>query len=116
MPAPARKASPRKIAPATAARREVKAEGGESSIIKVPYRGDTFEITRDHLGSWKVWSLNRLHNQQKMVETLNDLVFAILGRTDAARFIALAKPGDDFESSCNEFLTALNKASNVPNS
>lgn len=117
MPAQPRKTTARKPTAAVAARRQVRAENGKPAPLEVPFRGEKFEITLDHLGS------ARFYMRQKYLEQFGvnadgvvNMLFELLGKADSARFIALCGPGDTIFDAAAEFMTAVNKAGNVPNS
>lgn len=121
MPAQPRKsAQPRKAAKkataAVRARREVRNEGGKVPPLSVKFRGETFEIPRDRLGSARVLLRIQHFRQELTVATSSKLLFDLLGSADSARFIDTCEIGDGLGAVAIEFLDALNKAGNVPNS
>jgi hypothetical protein len=118
MPAQPRKSTPaRKPSAAVAARREVRAEkGAKAEPLTVKFRGSTFEIPRDRLGSARVFMRLQHLRRFPTVQAEVDVLFELLGQIDSARLIDLCGPGDDIENVYNEFMSAANKASNVPNS
>lgn len=117
MPTQPRKAPAKKATAAVRARREVRAEKNEVPPVTVPFRGSKFDIERDRLGSSRVF-LRQQHMQTFGVtnEGLSAVLFEILGEADSGRFIELCQPGDSLLSAANEFMAALNKASNSGNS
>jgi len=116
MPAQPRKPAQKKPTAAVAARREVRGEGGAVEPLSVKFRGDTFDIPRDRLGSARVYMRQQHLRRFRTVESEVELLFEVLGQADSGRFIALCEPGDSIDGAATEFFAALNKASNVPNS
>jgi len=119
MPAQPRKATPRKApAAAVSARREVRAEKGKTASVAVKFRGETFDIARDRLGSARIFLLQRKLGKPGFGTIADEveILFELLGQVDSARFINLVQPGDQIEACYLEFVQALNKAANVPNS
>jgi hypothetical protein len=116
MPAATRKPA-QKATAAVRARREVRAEKNPVPPVEVTFRGETFTIPRDRLGSSRVF-LRQKHMEQFGVTSdgLSAVLFEILGQRDSARFIDLCGPDDALLEVSNEFMAALNKAVNVPNS
>lgn len=109
-------AQPRKSTAAVAARREVRAEKGKPAPLQVKFRGETFAIPRDRLGSARVFLLVKKLEKFNTVGDEVEVLFEILGQRDSARFIALMKPGDEINPAYAEFMAAVNKAASVPNS
>jgi hypothetical protein len=116
MSQPAKKAPAKKATAAVRARREVRAEKNQPAPLKVPFRGTTFEIPRDRLGSARVLMRLQQLRRYPTVQAEVDVLFELLGQVDSARFIDLCGDGDDIETVYNEFMAAASKASNVPNS
>lgn len=116
MPAPARKAVATKKVAANAARREVRSERGpKAKPFVVHFRGEQFEVTRDRLGTDKVYQRQVMVDVFRSNDSVLKLVYEIIGPRDAGRFLALCKPGEVFEPAA-EFLEALNKVASTPNS
>ncbi len=118
MPAPARKTPSRKTATkaATAARREAKASTEKTPTLHVPFRGETFDVTLDRFALQKVFFRQQALAQFQRAEDMCGVLFDILGPVDSARWINCAKPGDDLFENADEFMKAMNKAGNDPNS
>lgn len=116
MPAQPRKSPARKPSAAVAARREVRSEKRTVKPIEVKFRGETFLILRDRLGSARVYMRQRLLHATPSVEHQVDLLFEVLGSDQSAKFIDTCKPGDTIFGVAAELFTAINKATNVPNS
>lgn len=116
MPAQPRKAPAKKATAAVAARREVRAEKGKPKPLAVKFRGESFEIPIDRLGSARVYMRQKLLQSTPTAEHQVDLLFEILGGDQSARFIDSCGPGDTIFTVAREFFDAIKKAANVPNS
>lgn len=118
MPTQTRKPAQKQAAAAAVrARREVRAEKVEVAPLEVPFRGQTFTIPRDRLGSARVFMRQKFIDQFGATgDAVSALLFELLGKEDSARFIDLCGPGDTVSGPVTEFIAALNKAANVPNS
>lgn len=117
MTATARKPAAKKTTAAVRARREVRAEKNPAAApLSVQFRGATFDIPRDRLGSARVaMRLQRLR-RYPTTDSAVDVLFELLGQVDSGRLIDLCEPGDDIAAVYLEFMQAADKAANVPNS
>lgn len=121
MPAPARKAAPRKapakkITASVAARREVRTQKATAPPTKVPFRGVTFEVSLDKLGVERVYMRQKAFEHFGTSDELVALLFDVLGARNSSQFIERLEPGDTLLEVAGEFFKALNKAGNDPNS
>lgn len=112
-----RKTTARKPSAAVAARREVRAEKGTPATLQVKFRGESFDIPTDRLGSSRVYMRQKFLEQFGATnDAVSALLFELLGQADSGRFINLCGPDDTLGGSAAEFIAALNKAGNTPNS
>lgn len=116
MPAQPRNAPAKKTArAAVAARREVRGEKKPPATLAIAFRGEKFDVPVDRLGA-------AFMQGQYMAEfgvsgeRISKMLFRLLGPQDSARFVDSIGPGDNIVVVADEFLQALNKAGNVPNS